>query len=191
MCMLPLTAILVASEAMEVTSDLSDLINPCSHGSLACKYCNWINFDSRRQTWSIDLRGFAAGKNLFRKIRMSVPLYPLGFVFLWRFNRTYSEARGELLKVCLLFLVYRVFVARTKEIVEQVNVARYYWRVVLIFTDSSLKIIIIIYFKFFLVQLETNNRGMEVQVVKNKMGNPSNGPAVVKWLNIFVQPLRL
>ena len=24
----------------------------------------------------------------------------------------------------------------------------------------------------------------------NKMGNPSNGPAVVKWLNIFVPPLK-
>ena len=32
---------------------------------------------------------------------------------------------------------------------------------------------------------------LNIRQVCNKMGNPSNGPAVVKWLNIFVQPLRL
>ena len=70
--------------------------------------------------------------------------YSLGFVFIRRFYRTYSEAGGELLKV--LFLVYRVLVTRTKEVVEHINVvAWYFWHVIFIFTDHALKFRIIFF----------------------------------------------
>ena len=36
----------------------------------------------------------------------------------------------------------------------------------------------------------SSSRATAHHTLRNKMGNPSNGPAVVKWLNIFAQTLK-
>ena len=98
--------------ASEVTpglrTELSDLINPCYHASLTSKWLHYLNATYVRtygQTSSIDLRGFAAGKNEERIRPSAIPFLPSYDIFSFMGHKSFCSEVLQMVMLCLLTFI--------------------------------------------------------------------------------------